>query len=162
VKEEFVELINKHKGILQKICNIYFFRNPYKEDYYQEIMIRLWKAYPNFRNDSAFSTWLYRVGLNSAIDIVRKQSLQPRHIELSKFEYSIPESDSTTESDQKDKLYSAINQLSVIEMAIILLHLEEHSYKEIGEIIGISESNAGVRISRIKHQLIKILENGQR
>ena len=154
-------MINQHEGILQKICNIYFYRNPYKEDYYQEILIRLWKAYPNFRNESAFSTWLYRVALNSAIDIIRKQSLQPRHTELSKFEYSIPESESNSESDQKDKLYRAINQLSDIEKAIILLHLEEHGYQEIGEIIGISEGNAGVRISRIKNQLIKILENGK-
>jgi RNA polymerase sigma-70 factor (ECF subfamily) len=66
-----------------------------------------------------------------------------------------------TESDQKDKLYQAINLLSDIEKAIIVLHLEEHSYREIGEIIGISEGNAGVRISRIKNQLIKILENGK-
>ncbi len=161
MKEEFVGLINKHDGILQKICNIYFYHNPYKEDYYQEILIRLWKAYPKFRNESAFSTWLYRVSLNSAIDIIRKESLQPHHSELSRVEYNIPESESNTESDLKDKLFQAINHLSDIEKAIILLHLEEHSYAEIGEIIGISEGNVGVRISRIKHQLIKILENGK-
>ena len=161
MKEEFVGLINKHDGILQKICNIYFYHNPYKEDYYQEILIRLWKAYPKFRNESAFSTWLYRVALNSAIDIIRKQSLQPRHTELSKSEYNVPASESDADSYQRDKLYQAINHLSDIEKAIILLHLEEHSYAEIGEIIGISEGNAGVRISRIKHQLIKILENGK-
>ena len=161
VKDEFIALVNKHEGILQKICNIYFFRNPYKEDYYQEILIRLWKAYPGFRNQSKFSTWLYRVALNTAIDIIRKQSLRPRYTEISKFEYNIPESESNTESDQKEKLYQAINHLSDIDKAIILLHLEEHSYQEIGEIIGISEKNTGVRIGRIKHQLFKILENGK-
>jgi len=101
------------------------------------------------------------VALNSAIDIIRKQSLRPRHTELSKSEYNIPQSESDSDSDQRDKLYQAINHLSDIEKAIILLHLEEHSYQEIGEIIGISEGNAGVRISRIKNQLIKILENGK-
>ena len=161
MKEKFVELINQHEGILQKICNIYFYRNPNKEDYYQEILIRLWKAYPTFRSDSAFSTWLYRVALNTAIDIIRKHSLQPRNAELSKFEYNIPASESNTESDQKDKLYQAINHLSDIDKAIILLHLEEYSYEEIGKIIGISEGNTGVKISRIKNQLIKILENGK-
>jgi len=161
VKEEFIALISKHQGILQKICNIYFYRSPYKEDYYQEMLIRLWKSYPDFKNQSAFSTWLYRVALNTAIDIIRKQSLQPRHTELSKFEYNIAASESNTESDQKDKLYRAINHLSDIEKAIIVLHLEEYSYAEIGEIIGISEGNAGVRINRIKNQLIKILENGK-
>ncbi|MCX6237399.1 MAG: RNA polymerase sigma factor [Bacteroidia bacterium] len=161
MKEKFIALIGKHQGILQKICNVYFYRNPDKEDYYQEILIRLWKAYPSFRNQSAFSTWLYRVALNTAIDIIRKQSLQPRYTELSKFEYNLPESESNTGSEIKDKLYLAINQLSDIEKAIILLYLEEYSYHEIGEIIGISESNVGVRINRIKNQLIKILENGE-
>jgi len=161
VKDEFIALINKHEGILQKICNIYFYRNPYKADYYQEILIRLWRAYPSFRNQSAFSTWLYRVAINIAIDIIRKQSLRPRLAELSKFEYNIPEKESGAESDQKDKLYRAIDHLSDIEKAIIILHLEAYSYKEIGEIIGISEGNAGVRINRFKNQLIKILENGK-
>jgi RNA polymerase sigma-70 factor (ECF subfamily) len=161
VKKEFIALINKHQGILHKICNIYFYRNPYKEDYYQEILIRLWKSYPGFRNQSAFSTWLYRVALNTSIDIIRKQSLQPRITELSKSEYNIPEYEFAAESDLKDKLYQAINHLSDIEKAIIVLHLEEHSYQEIGEIIGISEGNAGVRINRIKNQLIKTLENEQ-
>ena len=162
MKDEFIALINKHEGILQKICNIYFYRNPYKEDYYQEILIRLWKAYPSFRNDSAFSTWLYRVAINTAIDIIRKQSLRPKYTELSKYDYNIVDGESNSESDQKDKLYQAINHLSDIEKAIILLHLEAYTYKEIGEIIGISESNAGVRINRIKNQLIKILENEKR
>jgi len=162
VKDEFIALINKHEGILQKICNIYFYRNPYKEDYYQEILIRLWRAYPSFRNQSAFSTWLYRVAINTAIDVIRKQSLRPKYTELSKYDYNIVDGESNSESDQKDKLYQAINHLSDIEKAIILLHLEAYTYKEIGEIIGISESNAGVRINRIKNQLIKILENEKR
>lgn len=161
MEKEFTELINKHRGIIQRICNIYFYRNPYQEDYYQEILIRLWKAYPSFKNQSAFSTWLYRVSLNTAIDIIRKQSLHPTHVELSKTEYKITDQEFRSESDKKDKLYQAINQLSDIEKAIIFLYLEDYNYKEIAEIIGISESNTGVKISRIKTQLIKILENGQ-
>ena len=162
MEKEFIELINKHKGILQKICNIYFYRNPFKEDYYQEILIRLWKSYPSFKNQSAFSTWLYRVALNTSIDIIRKQNLQPIHSELSKNEYDIPEHEHNIESDRKDKLYLAINNLPDAEKAIIILYLEDYNYKEISEIIGISESNTGVKINRIKNQLIKILENGQK
>ena len=63
----------------------------HKEDYYQEILIRLWKSYPSFKNQSSFSTWLYRVALNTAIDIIRKQNIRPIHSELSKFEYNIPD-----------------------------------------------------------------------
>jgi RNA polymerase sigma-70 factor (ECF subfamily) len=161
VEKEFIELIKNHQGILHRICNVYFIRNPYKEDYYQEILIRLWKSYPSFRNQSAFSTWLYRVALNTAIDLIRKENLQPVHIELSKNEYNIPDDEYNTESKKKDTLYHAISHLSDVEKAIIILYLEEYSYKEIAEIIGISESNTGVKINRIKNQLTKILANGQ-
>ena len=160
MEKEFIELINKHQRILQKICNVYFIRNPYKEDYYQEILIRLWKSYPGFRNQSAFSTWLYRVALNTAIDIIRKQNLQPVHTELSKIEYNKPDHEQNIESEKKDILYQAISHLSDVEKAIIILYLEDYNYKEIAEIIGISESNTGVRINRIKTQLIKILNHG--
>jgi RNA polymerase sigma-70 factor (ECF subfamily) len=161
VEKEFIELIKNHQGILHKICNVYFIRNPYKEDYYQEILIRLWKSYPSFRNQSAFSTWLYRVALNTAIDIIRKENLQPVHSELTKIEYNIPDHEHNIESEKKETLYLAISQLSDVEKAIIILYLEDYSYKEIAEIIGISESNTGVKINRIKNQLIKILANGQ-
>jgi RNA polymerase sigma-70 factor, ECF subfamily len=162
VEKEFIELITKHKGILHKICNVYFLNDPYKEDYYQEMVIRLWKSYPNFRNQSAFSTWLYRVALNTAIDIIRKQNILPVHSELSKIEYNIEDPKSNAESDNRDKLYQAINQLLDVEKAIIFLYLEDYNYKEIAEITGISESNTGVRINRIKNQLIKLLKNGQK
>jgi RNA polymerase sigma-70 factor (ECF subfamily) len=160
LEKEFIELINQHQGILHKICNIYFYRNPYKQDYYQEILIRLWKSYPSFKKQSAFSTWLYRVALNTAMDIIRKQSIYPKHIELSKNEYNITEYENLIESDKREKLYQAINYLSDAEKAMIILYLEEYNYREIAEIIGISESNTGVKINRIKNQLIKILENG--
>jgi RNA polymerase sigma-70 factor (ECF subfamily) len=161
VEKEFIEIINKHKRILHKICNIYFFKDPNKEDYYQEMLIRLWKSYPSFKNQSLFSTWLYRIALNTAIDIIRKQNIQPKHTELSKEEYNIPENEYNVESDKREVLYQAINHLSDVEKAIILLHLEDYNYKEIAEIIGISDSNAGVKINRIKNQLIKTLKNGQ-
>jgi RNA polymerase sigma-70 factor, ECF subfamily len=162
VEKEFIELIRNHQGILHKICNIYFLRDPYKEDYYQEILIRLWKSYPGFKNQSAFSTWLYRVALNTAIDIIRKHSLLPKQTELSMAEYNIAEYKNNVESENRDKLYMAINLLSDIEKAIIILYLEDFNYKEIAEITGISESYAGVRINRIKTQLIKILNHGQK
>ena len=161
MEKEFIELIKNHDGILRKICNIYFFRNPYKEDYYQEILIRLWKSFPSYKNQSAFSTWLYRVALNTSIDIIRKQNLKPKHTELSKIEYNIAEHDHNIESDKKEKLYKAIDYLSDVEKSIIILYLEDYSYKEIAEIIGLSESNIGVKINRIKSQLIKILKDGQ-
>lgn len=156
MEKEFIEIIEKHQGILHKICNIYFYRNPYKEDYYQEMLIRLWKAYPGFNQQSTISTWLFRVSLNTAIDLIRKEHIQPKYIELSKNEYTIPEPDDV-DSENRDKLYQAINHLSEVEKAIIILYLEEYEYKEIAAITGMSESNTGVKITRIKNKLIKIL-----
>ena len=156
MEKEFINLVYNHIGILHKVCNSYFFKNSNKEDYFQEILIRLWKAYPNFRNQSSFSTWMYRVAINSAIDIVRKLSVQPIHTELSGNEFEISVSLNFTESDEKDKLYSIINELNINEKAIILMYLDEFSYEEISENIGISKSNVGVKINRIKNKLIKI------
>jgi RNA polymerase sigma-70 factor (ECF subfamily) len=126
------------------------------------MLIRLWKSYPSFKRQSAFSTWLYRVAFNTAIDIIRKQTIQPKYVEISKNEYNITDCNLNIESDRKDIIYQAINQLSELEKAIIILYLEEYDYNEISEIIGISVSNTGVKINRIKSQLIKILENGQK
>jgi RNA polymerase sigma-70 factor (ECF subfamily) len=161
VDKEFIELINKHQGILHKICSIYFYKNEYKEDYYQEMLIRVWKAYPGFKKQSAFSTWLYKVALNTAIDLIRKESIRPVHLKLSKKEFTIPEYATGEESENRDRLYAAVNCLSELEKAIILLYLEDYEYKEIARIIGISENNTAVKINRIKTQLIKILNHGQ-
>ena len=162
MEKEFTKHINKHIGILHKICNTYFYRNPNVEDYKQEILIRLWKAYPNFRNQSSFSTWMYRVSLNSAIDIIRKISGQPLFTELSNTVLKVPIDEVSTESDRKDKLYFAISELNDIEKAITLLYLDDYSYNEIAKIIGLSQSNIGVKISRIKKQLVIKLNSHER
>lgn len=154
MEQEFINQINNHLGILHKICNTYFLYNPNKEDYYQEILIRLWKAYPKFNNQSAFSTWMYRVALNSAIDIIRKISIQPKFIQLSSNELNIPNSRVEVKSDELEKLYQAINQLNINEKAIALLYLDDYTYDEIASIVGISKNNVGVKINRIKKELI--------
>ncbi len=162
MEKEFEELINKHQGIINKICNVYFYKSPYRDDYLQEILIRAWKSFPDFKKQSTFSTWLYRVTLNTAIDMLRKESIRPTYIELPTSAYNIPDQEISSESDRKEKLYSSLNLLSDAEKAIILLYLEDYNYKEISEIIGISESNTGVKINRIKNKLIKLMDDERR
>ena len=159
MKDDFTELFVKNQLIVHKICSIYFDGKSDKEDYFQEIVLQLWKAFPGFRSESKFSTWMYRVALNTAIDLLRKEKTQPKIFRLSKSELSIKESTKEL-SEQQEKLYTAIAQLSEIEKAIILLYLEEYSYKEISEIVGISETYTGVKINRIKTQLQKMIYNG--
>jgi len=160
VKKEFTKLLQENQGIIHKVCNIYFYDRLEKEDYIQEIIIEVWKAFPNFKKQSKFSTWMYRVVLNSAIDILRKEKNQPQYIKLSKSELEIADYQTNKESEKKEKLYWAINKLSEIEKAIIILYLEDYSYKEISEIIGISETYTGVKINRIKTELQKKLNHG--
>jgi len=161
MEKEFIELIQANNLIIQKICNIYFYRNPYKEDYYQEILIRLWKAFPTFKKQSTISTWIYRIALNTAIDILRKECIQPKYTELTEKQYNIT-SDEADEPDDKERLYQAIYHLSDMEKAIILLYLEGYSYKDISTIVGLPENNIGVTINRTKYKLLKILGNGKR
>lgn len=115
MEKEFIEQIEKHIGIIHKICGTYFYGNPNKEDYFQEILIRLWKAYPNFKRQAAFSTWMYRVALNAAIDLIRKASIQPLFTQLSNTEMKIATSDAATTSTEKEQLYFAISQLNYTE-----------------------------------------------
>jgi len=161
MEKEFIELIQANSGIILKVCNIYFYQNPYKEDYYQEILIRLWKAFPGFKKQSTFSTWAYRIALNTAIDILRKEYIQPKYIELTEKHHTITLEDGN-ETDGKERLYQAIYYLTNMEKAIILLYLEGYSYKDISNIVGLPENNIGVVINRVKHKLLKKLENGKR
>lgn len=161
MEKEFIELIQANNAIIRKICNVYFYGNSYKEDYYQEILIRLWNSYPTFKGQSAFSTWLYRVALNTAIDILRKEYIDPKYLELTDKQYNIVEEE-TCEKEDKDRLYQAIHYLSDIEKAIILLYLEGYNYQEISNITGLLENNIGVKLNRIKGKLLKILGNGKR
>ena len=162
MKKEFTRLLKENQGIIHKVCNIYFYDRLDKEDYFQEIIIALWKGYPNFKGQSKFSTWMYRVALNSAIDILRKEKTQPQLIKLSQTEFEIPDNQTKATSDKEEKLYKAINLLSEVEKAIIILYLEDYSYREISEIVGISETYTGVKINRIKTELQKKLNYGNK
>ncbi len=160
MKEKFTELLYKNQGIVHKICNLYFRDRLEKEDYHQELIIQLWKAFPSFNNTAKFSTWMYRVCINSAIDLKRKEKNKLKRVEFSEVDIpNISHADDATHTN-KEKLYEAINRLSDVDKAIITLYLDEYSYQEIAEMIGISKSNTGVKINRIKTEILKSFENG--
>ncbi|MBN2648351.1 MAG: sigma-70 family RNA polymerase sigma factor [Prolixibacteraceae bacterium] len=160
MEKEFTELLYQNQGIVHKICSLYFYNRADKNDYEQELIIQLWKAHPSFSNQSKFSTWMYRVCLNAAIDILRKEKTEPKFVEFSYQDIYTTSETNTETTDNQEKLYRAINKLSDIDKAIITLYLDEFSYKEIAEIMGISESNTGVKINRIKSLILKTIENG--
>lgn len=160
MKERFMELLHDNQGIVHKICNLYFMDRVEKEDYYQELIIQLWKAFPTYNEKAKFSTWMYRVCINAAIDIKRKEKRQLKYVKLSEANASASDLADNTANTNQEKLYAAINKLSDVDRAIITLYLDEYSYQEIAEIIGISENYTGVKINRIKTRIIKYFEDG--
>lgn len=155
----FEKLIYEHQKLIHKICNIYGKSTADKEDLFQEITIQLWKSFYSFEHKSKFSTWLYRVALNTAITQKRKERKNPEFSSLSGHEMRIPDTKST-DADAEDllALQSAIRQLKNVDKAIIFLYLEEKSYQKIADIIGITPKNVGVKIVRIKAKLLTILK----
>lgn len=149
-------LINEHRPMLHKVCNVYCHSAADRQDLFQEIIIQSWKAYPKFRGDSKFSTWLYRIALNTAISDLRKQE---RRVKLAfpeqAPELSIDQSGEIKEEQLKN-LYAAIAQLGEIEKAIVMLYLDDKSYDEMEEILGINQNNLRVKMNRIKEKLRKL------
>lgn len=158
VEHNFVELLEKHQNIVHKVCRLYTNNQDAHNDLFQEITIQLWKAFPKFRGDAKFSTWMYRVGLNTAITLYRKNKRKITTQEFGEFEFKIKaEEYDDTEEKQLKVLYKAVHQLNDIEKALIFLYLEDKNYKEISETLGISEVNARVKMNRIKTKLKTIV-----
>jgi RNA polymerase sigma factor (sigma-70 family) len=158
MEKEFVEMINNHRGIIYKVCHIYGYEKDFKEDLFQEIVFQLWRSFPTFRKESKHSTWMYRVALNTAISQFRKEVRKPPQTPLTATHFELPDLNALEANDSILLLNQAIQQLTKIEKAVIMLYLEDKSYQEISEIMGITESNVGVKLNRIKIKLDKIIK----
>jgi len=153
-KETFLRLLEKHKGIIIKICNAYCQAKDDKEDLSQEIVYNLWKAFANYTPDHKFSTWLYRVALNVAISYYRKEK---RSLQYTPYDENlIIFNDEGYNKELEGNLLllqQFVFELKEIDKSIMLLYLDDKSYHEIAEITGISETNVATKINRIKTNL---------
>ena len=158
LENDFVKLLEKHQNIVHKVCRLYTNNYDAHNDLFQEITIQLWRAYPKFRGDAKFSTWMYRVALNTAITLYRKSKrrVTTQDFEGVAFKMKAEHYDAT-EDQQIKVLYKAIHKLNDIEKALIFLYLEDKDHKEISETLGISEVNSRVKMNRIKTKLRTIL-----
>ena len=158
LEHKFVSELENNQNIVHKVCSLYTNNRDSHNDLFQEITIQLWKAYPKFRGDSKFSTWMYRVALNTAITLYRKSKkrVNTQDYESVIFKIKAEEYDETEEQQLK-LMYKAIKQLGDIDKALVFLYLEDKDYSEISETLGISEVNARVKINRIKNKLRNIL-----
>ncbi|MFT5168914.1 MAG: RNA polymerase sigma-70 factor (ECF subfamily) [Saprospiraceae bacterium] len=148
-------------AIIIKICRAYTNTQEDFEDYYQEVCLQIWRSKDNFREQSEWSTWIYRLCLNVCLTLLKKKKNSNQYFASDSF----PEEEAVEEShafadESLNQLYDAIRRLSEIDRAVILLYLEEKTYQEIADIIGSNPNNIGVRIKRIKERLKKIL-NGK-
>jgi len=155
----YTSFILPHAGIIIKICRAYTDSKEDFEDYYQEVCLQIWRSRDNFKDQSEWSTWIYRLTLNVCLTLL-KSSKKKDQVFLSDHQpVDRPEEKSSDFSDESlVQLYAAIRQLSEVDRAVILLYLEEKSYQEISEIIGTNANNIGVRIKRIKERLKKLLD----
>ncbi len=145
--------LDQHKSLIFKVVRVYAFTAMDKEDLFQEIVIQVWLSIPTFRQESSVSTWIYRISLNTAIKWVRKERKHVHVETLDNVQHILLES-GVKMDERLAWLYEEIHKLDEIDRSIILLLLDNFSYKEMADILGISESNVGVKINRIKKQLI--------
>jgi RNA polymerase sigma factor (sigma-70 family) len=158
MEKEFIELINRHPGILYKVCRAFGQQEADRQDLYQEIVLQLWRAFPTFRHQANASTWMYRIAMNTAISDYRKGRRAQPATPFSQLATALPDlSDEDVLPAEIAQLYEAINQLRTIEKALILLYLDDKSYEEIASIMGISKSNVGVKLNRVKTKLEKLI-----
>ncbi len=159
LKEQFLEVLSDYQGILHKVNIIYFRNKTDREDNFQEMVYQLWKSYPTLKKSQSIGSWIYAVSINTSISRIRKEK---------KIEYreNVPEiADHSNVADQLMKneslklLLKAIYNLDEVDKSIMLLYLEERSYDEIAEIIGISKTYVGVRIGRAKEKLKQHFNN---
>ena len=150
-EKDFVRLLNQHQNIIHKICRVYMDDAADREDLFQEITLQAWRSLANFRGDARFSTWLYRVALNTAITFFKSEKKR------SNTSYTDTFPDTTEQpsplEEQVQAMYKAIACLSRIDKALVMLYLDDHSYKEMAEILGISVTNVGAKMNRIKTRL---------
>lgn len=158
LEKKFIMNLEQHQNVVHKICRIYTSDSDAHKDLFQEITIQLWKAYPTFRGDAKFSTWMYRVALNTAITLYRKSKRRVKTTAIDQVSFKLKESEYDDEVEERLKrMYVAIKQLNDIEKALVFLFLEDKPYKEIAETLGISEVNARVKMNRVKTKLKKLL-----
>jgi RNA polymerase sigma factor (sigma-70 family) len=141
------------------VCNIYCDDQDDRDDLFQEIVAQLWKSFPSFREESKFTTWMYRVALNTAITVFKKTKRRPDQNRLTYENFQVKDENYDTETEEEIKnLHRAVAQLTGVEKSIVLLFLENRKYEEIAEITGITQNYVRVKMNRIKKKLKKFME----
>lgn len=153
-ENEFTDIVKRHKNTIYTVCYLFSKDNDEVNDLFQETLVNLWQGFGAFQGKCDLKTWIWRVSLNTCLTFERKKKHRVETVPLSMDINLFTDTDDDTRQIQQ--LYRRINRLGVVDRAIILLWLENMSYEEIGQIIGISTKNVSVKLVRIKEQLKKM------
>jgi RNA polymerase sigma-70 factor (ECF subfamily) len=160
VEREFENAIRENELLIHKVCRIYAYTDEDREDLFQDIVIQLWKSYHRFKGNSKFSTWLYRVSLNTAITSLRKQKnvVMANHSGVVAADI-VDDNYNTGEEERLQHLYTAIEQLNQVDKAIVMLYMEDKSYEEMEEVLGMSQAHIRVKMNRLKEKLRQLTKD---
>ena len=157
-EKQFEQQVSLNELLIHKVCRMYAYTSADRDDLFQEIVIQLWNAYPKFKGESKFSTWLYSVALNTAISGLRKK----KNFIESREPAQLPEQSIDENAGQEEnllQLHKAISQLNSVEKAIVMLYMEDRTYAEMEEVLGMSQGNLRVKMNRIKEKLRQLTKN---
>jgi RNA polymerase sigma-70 factor (ECF subfamily) len=154
-EKEFLSQLKEHQNIIYKLVHLYATSEEDKKDLYQEILFQAWKTFPSFRGEAKFSSWLYRLSLNTIFTILRKTN-RIKYTDTFKYEEQLT---TPSANDEKERLYKAIRTLPETDRAVVSLHLDGYDNNEVGELLGITPNLVGVKLHRSKQQLTTLLKN---
>jgi RNA polymerase sigma-70 factor (ECF subfamily) len=153
LQTDFQALVEEHKKILYKVSNSYSKDRESRDDLAQEILVQLWRSFGQFDGRCRFSTWMYRIALNVAISFYRRESVRARYVISGDQHLLEIAGESERAPEDVERLYRFIEALDPLNKALMLLYLDENSYREIADVLGITETNVATRIGRLKDKL---------
>jgi len=149
-ERRFADPIESHRGILFKVCNLYDVSHEGREDLAQETLVQPWRSFPTFDGRCTFSTWMYRVALNTAISWLRHDTLRRKHVEPAEEQMLISLPAKEADSDEL-RLFRLIDGLDPMQKVMVMLYLYGNNHPEIAEVLGITASNVATKMSRLKN-----------
>ena len=154
--QAFLRLVRDNDTRLRRICRVYSRDADGQKDLYQDMLVQIWRSLPSFGGGSSADTWLYRVALNTALAHVRRRHAR-RETPLIDADDHVDDTEGVDERfdarQRVEQLYAAIDRLSAADKMLTMMYLDEKSYREMADVLGISESNVGVRLHRIRKEL---------
>jgi RNA polymerase sigma-70 factor (ECF subfamily) len=163
--QKFQDIISSYQDMIYRLCCSYVEDSEMRNDLYQNILIRLWRGMDSFESRASIKTWVYRISVNTGLDFLRKEfksRFRSNHIDIDKVTLSDTSMNQEEEyilTEKTQLMFRCINRFSFIDKTIISLYLEDLSYREISEIVGITEKNVSVKLSRIKKKLSQCLKD---